>query len=149
METTADHPVTERQKQVRWRIFWFLAGAVINYVLISTPLHWLKNHTNLPEWLRVGCSVGMSTWLLFLWNYSVNFRTDLRKRDALPRYLAAVVVMWILSSTTLWLLKQYNAHYFLSIFGQPLDLDIIATQGLLAGLKFPLYHKWAFPLPKE
>jgi hypothetical protein len=35
-------------------------------------------------------------------------------------------------------------------FGRfPLDLDIIATQFFLSGLKFFLYHKWVFPLPKE
>jgi hypothetical protein len=36
-----------------------------------------------------------------------------------------------------------------SIAGIPLDLDIVATQFFLAGLKFFLYHKWVFPLPKD
>jgi hypothetical protein len=87
-----------------------------------------------------------STLFFFCWNYFVNFRTDARKRDALPRYVAAVALMWVLSSTLLTLLKHYNAHMNFAIGRFPLDLDIITTQLFLAWLKFLLYHKWAFPV---
>ena len=91
----------------------------------------------------------MSTTFFFAWNYFINFRTDARKRDALARYLTAVACMWALSSATLTLLKHFNAHMAFSIGRFPLDLDIVATQFFLSGLKFFLYHKWAFPLAKE
>ena len=121
----------------------------MNYLLIATPFHWLRAHTALPIPVISACSTAVSTTFFFLWNYFVNFRTGLSKREALPRYLAAVGCMWVLSSLTLSLLKHYQANFAFDLFGHPLDLDVIATQFLLAGLKFPLYHKWAFPLPKE
>jgi hypothetical protein len=57
--------------------------------------------------------------------------------------------MWILSSLTLGALKEHDFHHALNLGKFPLDLDVIATQFFLAGLKFFLYHKWVFPLPKE
>ena len=69
--------------------------------------------------------------------------------DALPRYIGAVACMWALSSTTLTLLKHFDYHYAFRVGHFPLDLDIVATQFFLAGLKFFLYHKWVFPVPKE
>ena len=79
----------------------------------------------------------------------MNFRTDSRKRDALARYLTAVALMWVLSTATLTLLKHYNMHMSFTLGRFPLDLDIVATQFFLSGLKFLLYHKWAFPAAKE
>jgi hypothetical protein len=144
-----DHPDLEaHRKLLRWRLFWFFAGAGVNYLLISTPFRYLRTHTDLSDWTISACSVGASTSLLFLWNYFVNFRTSLRKREALPRYLTAVVSMWLLSSITLSLLKRYFPGLGVNPFGYAVDLDIVATQALIAGLKFPLYHKWAFPAPK-
>jgi hypothetical protein len=46
-------------------------------------------------------------------------------------------------------LKYFNAKMAFSLGAFPLDLDIVATQFFLAGLKFFLYHKWVFPVPKE
>lgn len=134
---------------LRSRIFWFLAGASVNYLLIATPFKWLRAHTSLPIWAISACSLGISTGFFFTWNYFINFRTDARKRDALARYLTAVACMWVLSSATLTLLKHFNAHMAFSLGRFPLDLDIVATQFFLSGLKFFLYHIWVFPLPKE
>ena len=131
------------------RFFWFLAGAGVNYLLISIPFNWLKAHTALPTFAVSGCSMTVSTVIFFVWNYFINFRTDARKRDALPRYIFAVVCMLLLSSITLTLLKEHNFHQSFSLGRHPLDLDIVATQFFLSGLKFFLYHKWVFPLPKE
>ena len=139
----------QRQQALRARFFWFVAGAGVNYLLISIPFHWLKTHTALPVWATAACSLAVSTTFFFLWNYFVNFRTDTRKRDALPRYLLAVGAMWLLSSATLTLLKQLSLHVWLGVGRFPLDLDIIATQFFLSGLKFFLYHLWVFPLPKK
>ena len=138
-----------RRQQLRSRIFWFLAGAVLNYLLISTPFKWLRANTDLSVWVIAPCSLAVSATFFFSWNYFVNFRTDSRKRDALARYVTAVCLMWLLSSTLLALLKQFNAHYSFNVGAIPLDLDIVATQFFLAWLKFLLYHKWVFPLPKE
>ncbi len=148
MESTATHPRESRQKELHWRLFWFVVGAGVNYLLISSPLGWLKTHTQFPIWAIVACSLATSTTLLFVWNYFVNFRSSLRKREALPRYLAAVGFMYVLQWITLTLMKHHNGHLALNLFGHPLDLDILGSQALLAGVKFPLYHKWAFPVPK-
>lgn len=135
---------------LRSRVFWFLAGAAVNYLLIATPFKWLRtHHPGLPIWVVAASSLAVSTTFFFAWNYFINFRTDARKRDALARYLTAVACMWALSSATLTLLKHFNAHMAFSIGRFPLDLDIVATQFFLSGLKFFLYHKWAFPLAKE
>jgi putative flippase GtrA len=137
------------RQSLQSRLIWFLAGAGVSYLLISTPFKLLSKHTHLPIWAISTCSIGVSTCFFFVWNYFLNFRTDSRKRDALARYLGAVAVMWILSSTMLTALKHFNAGMSLNLGRFQLDLDIIATQFFLAGLKFFLYHKWAFPLPKE
>ena len=149
MENSSARARPKTAQMLRSRVFWFIAGASVNYLLIATPFKWLRAHTGLPLWAVSACSLGISTTFFFAWNYFINFRTDSRKRDALARYLAAVACMWVLSSATLTLLKSFNAHLALSIGGYPLDLDIVATQFFLSGLKFFLYHKWAFPLPKE
>ena len=145
--TAADH-VKPRQA-LRTRFLWFLAGASLNYLLIATPFKWLRANTDLPLLAISACSIGVSTTFFFLWNYFINFRSHARKRDALPRYLAAVLCMSALSTCLLTLLKHYNAQMAFSVARIPLDLDIVATQFFLAGLKFFLYHKWVFPVPKE
>src|SRR5436190_6194663 len=127
--TPADH-IKPRQA-LRMRLFWFVAGAVVNYLLIATPLHWLEDHTALPSWVRSSCSIGVSAAFLFLWNYFINFRTHVRKRDALPRYLAAAICMWALSSALLTLLKHKDWHYSFAVGRFPLDLDVVATQFFL------------------
>ncbi|MDD5349759.1 MAG: GtrA family protein [Chthoniobacteraceae bacterium] len=143
-------PATAGSRQtLRSRIFWFLAGAVVNYYCISTPFHYLKGHTSLSLTAISACSIGLSTTFFFLWNYFVNFRGDSRRRDALARYIAAVVVMWAVSSTTLSLLKHFDFNFSLRLAGRvPLDLDIVATQFFIGGFKFLLYHRWVFPVGK-
>jgi hypothetical protein len=140
---------SRRKQLLRSRFFWFLAGAGVNYLLIATPFKYLRNHTELPIWAISACSLGVSTTFFFGWNYFINFRTDSRKRDALARYLGAVGLMWILSVSTLTLLKHFDAQLAFSLGKFPLDLDIVATQFFLAGLKFFLYHRWVFPLGKD
>ena len=126
------------------RIFWFLVGAVVNYVVISTPFKYLKLHTDLSVTAISACSVGISTAFFFVWNYFVNFRGDSRRRDALARYLAAVCCMWAAQSTLLSALKHVN---FNVLGGRlPIDLDIVATQFFIGGFKFLLYHFWVFPV---
>ena len=84
MENPAAPPEMSRHQQLRSRIFWFLAGATLNYLLISTPFKFLRSNTDLPLWAISACSLGVSTSFFFLWNYFVNFRTNSRKRDASP-----------------------------------------------------------------
>jgi putative flippase GtrA len=148
MENPTATPEQSRRQQLRSRIFWFFAGAALNYLLISTPFKFLRSHTDLPIWAVSACSLGVSTSFFFLWNYFINFRTHSRKRDAFARYVGAVACMWALSTTTLTLLKHFNAGMSFHFGRVPLDLDIVATQFFLSGLKFCLYHLWVFPLPK-
>ena len=149
MKDLSDVAPPKQRQMVRKRFLWFLAGAGVNYLLISTPLKYLRTQTGLPLEVAVPCSMAVSATFFFLWNYFINFRTDARKRDALRRYLIAVVCMWALSSGLLYLLKQFDARMAFSLGKFPLDLDIVATQFFLSGLKFFLYHKWVFPLPKS
>lgn len=138
------------RQTLRARVFWFLVGAVLNYLFISTPFKYLKAHTDLSVASISACSVGLSTTFFFAWNYFINFRSEVRRRDALVRYLAAVVVMWALSSTTLTLLKQFDFHLSLSLVGRiPIDLDIVATQFFIGGFKFLVYHRWVFPVSNQ
>jgi amino acid transporter len=142
--------VAPRPRQVlNARIFWFLVGSIVNYLMISTPFNYLKAHTQLSVFTISACSIGFSTVFFFLWNYFINFRTDSRKRDALARYVAAVACMWALSFNLLAFLKQHDFHRSFSLLGRSLDLDIIATQFLLGGLKFVLYNFWVFPRPRQ
>ncbi len=142
MESTPSPDPTREQQALRSRLFWFVAGAGVNYLLIAMPFKWLRFHAGLSVSVSAGLSMAASSIFFFCWNYFLNFRTDARKRDALWRYLSAVALMWLLSSTLLSVLKHLHAQLnFLK-----LDLDVIATQFFLAGIKFPLYHKWAFPV---
>ena len=149
MKDLTDCEPPKRRQKARARFFWFLAGASLNYLLIATPFKWLTANTELSIIQKAACSMAVSATFFFLWNYFINFRTDARKRDALRRYLTAVLCMWALSSATLAALKYFNFHMAFSVGKFPLDLDIVATQFFLAGLKFFLYHKWVFPLPEE
>ena len=139
----------KRQQTLRVRILWFMAGAVVNYLFISTPFNYLKIHTGMSLAAISACSVGLSTSFFFVWNYFVNFRGDSRKRDALLRYVIAVIVMWAVSSTMLTFLKHYNFHLALNLGRFPIDLDIVATQFFIGGFKFLVYHRWVFPLTKK
>lgn len=147
MDNTAEPAKPSRT--LRWRMFWFLAGSGVNYLLIATPFKYLRTHTDLPVWQISAYSIGVGTVFFFLWNYFVNFRTDSRKRDALARYLAAVAMLYVMSTTLLTLFKHFNAHFALNLGRFPLDLDVVATQLCLSWLKFIVYHKWAFPVAKQ
>lgn len=150
MSDIRDPGVSPKKQHVNSRFFWFLAGAGVNYLLISTPFKYLHaHHPALPILVVSACCLAISTSFFFFWNYFVNFRTDARKRDALARYLAAVAGMWMLSTLTLTVFKHYNFHLSLSLGHFPLDLDTIATQFFVGPFKFLLYHKWAFPAGKS
>jgi hypothetical protein len=127
-------------------LLWFLGGSGVNYLLISMPFKWLRANTGLTIEQTAAASMATSALFFFCWNYFVNFRTDSRKRDALWRYVVAVCVMWTLSTTLLAFLKRYNANMHFELGRFALDLDVIATQFFLAGIKFPIYHFWAFPV---
>lgn len=146
MESThATEPARQKQA-LRSRLLWFLGGSGVNYLLISLPFKWLRANTGLTIEQTAAAAMATSALFFFCWNYFVNFRTDSRKRDALWRYITAVCLMWALSSTLLAFLKRYNANMHFDLGRFALDLDVIATQFFLAGIKFPIYHFWAFPV---
>ena len=139
----------KRNQTLILRIVWFLVGAVVNYLLIATPLKYLtKNHPELPLPIVTACSIAVSTTFFFCWNYFVNFRTDARKRDAFARYVTAVIVLGIMSWAILTIFKKFDAKLSLSLAGHSIDLDVVATQLCFGWLKFLVYHKWAFPVSK-
>ena len=141
---------TTAKRTLQLRILLFLVGAVVNYLLIATPLQWLEaNAKNLPGYLRAGISVGVSSSFFFFWNYFVNFRTDSRKRDAFGRYVATVAILWALSTSILTMFKSFDANMAFALLGKQIDLDVIATQACFGWLKFIIYHKWAFPVARE
>lgn len=146
METPPSLEPARQKQALQMRVFWFLAGSGVNYLLISTPFKYLQAHTDLSTGAVAAISLATSTLVFFFWNYFVNFRTDSRKRDALLRYVIAVAIMYSLSTWLLTHLKGHDYHHHLSLGRFPLDLDIIATQFFLAGVKFPLYNYWAFPV---
>jgi hypothetical protein len=129
---------------LRSRAIWFGVGAVLNYVLIAVPFEWLASNTQWPVWANSAFSVGVATAFLFAWNVLVNFRSERQAKAVLPRYLVAVVGMWLLSSVLLTVLKHIDLDLASRISNIPLDFDVLGTQCFLAGLKFTLYHKWVF-----
>ena len=126
-------------------MLWFAVGAALNYLLIATPFRYLSVHTSLPVWAISACSVGVATAFFFVWNFFVNFRSDALARTVLPRYGAAVVAMWLVSTLILTGLKHINAGLDVAVGDVPLDLDVLGTQCVLGGIKFLLYHLWVFP----
>jgi hypothetical protein len=128
------------------RVLWFGVGAVLNYVLIAVPFKWLSAHSHWPVWGSSACSVGVAAIFFLAWNVFVNFRTDGRLKTVLPRYLAAVLGMWLLSSAVLTALKHVDINLASMVGNIPLDFEVIGTQCFIAGLKFTLYHKWVFPV---
>jgi hypothetical protein len=140
---------TEKSRQTtRQRVFWFLVGAVVNYLLISTPFKYLEANTGLPIWARSALSLAVSTSFFFVWNYFVNFRTDSRKRDAFARYVTAVIVLWAISSALLTAFKSFKGGLAFQLGKFPIDLDIVTLQLCFGWLKFIVYHKWVFPPAK-
>jgi putative flippase GtrA len=146
METAPSLDPITRQQAVRMRVFWFLAGSVVNYLLIATPFEYLKKHAGLSIESSAALALATSTSFFFCWNYFVNFRTDARKRDALWRYIVAVALMYSLSTLLLSFLSHHDFHMQMNVARFRLNLDVVATQFFLAGIKFPLYHYWAFPV---
>ncbi|MGC9193932.1 MAG: hypothetical protein ACP5IL_00585 [Syntrophobacteraceae bacterium] len=127
------------------RMLWFCAGAGVKYFVILLPFNFLKAHTSLSTIVISGISLAVSTGFFFFWNYFLNFRTESSPREALPRYLAAASFMWLASTLLLSSLKGLNLCRGFKIGNYPVDVDIIIMQALLSGVKFLLYHKWAFP----
>ena len=148
-----------RRKQSVWmRLLWFAAGGVVNYLLISTPLKYLKlHHPSWPDMVNTGLSASVGTAFFFFWNYFVNFRTGSRKRDALTRYIIAVSALGALQWLSLWAFTHIDTHPYIHLdllhfIGVPLlniNRDVVAMQFCLGGFKFLIYHFWAFPAHKE
>ena len=120
MKDLTDLPPPKRRQQARARFAWFVGGSVLNYLLILLPFKWLRAHTGLPLLAISACSIAVGATFFFIWNYTINFRGDSRKRDALPRYLGAVLLMSALSSGLLTVLKQHDSHHAFSLLGHAL-----------------------------
>lgn len=144
-----DIAAAKSRQTITQRLLWFLVGAVVNYLLISTPFKYLTKQLGWSKEAASACAMGVSTTFFFLWNYFVNFRTGTKKHVALARYLVVVLVMYVVSTSLLIVFKSFNANLRVRIRDYDLDLDIITVQLCLGWIKFIVYHKWAFPLAKE
>ena len=161
MDTTSHMPGSAEQsskQSIGVRFLLFLAGAVLNYLLISTPLKYLKhNHPGLPDMVTTGLSVIVGMSFFFLWNYFVNFRTGSRKRDALVRYIIAAATLGGLQWLVLWTFTHLDknpyvylgALHFIGLSALHINRDVVAAQLCLGGFKFLVYHYWAFPTHDE
>jgi hypothetical protein len=139
-----------RPQTIVSRLVWFGAGAVLSYLLIATPLGWLKRHTALPLWTISGMSTAVSVGFFFFWNYYVNFRTSSGHVPTLVRYLVVTCAMWFASSTVLTLLMHFHpAGAGITLGALRVNLNVVLTQASLAGFKFLLFHYWAFPVHRE
>ena len=136
--TPEDH-VKPRQA-LRMRLFWFIAGAGVNYMLIATPFKWLKLHTTMPTWAMAACSMAVSACFFFLWNYFINFRTRRGFRECQTRYLIAVGFCYLLTySLAMTGIKHWGSSNALTY------AIVAACQIGVAGVKFLLYHFWVYP----
>jgi hypothetical protein len=132
-------------RQPLWsRVGWFGVGAVLNYGLIATVFGWLSA-SHWSVWAASACSVAAATSCLFAWNVLLNFRGDNPLTIVLPRYVAAVILIWLCSSAVLTFLKHIDLHIAFGLGGTQLDFDVLGMQCFLAAMKFTLYHKWVFP----
>ena len=95
------------------RIFWFLAGSVVNYLLISTPFHWLEKHTACRTWAISACSLGISSIVLLSLELQAELPHRLPQAGRPARYIVAVLFMWGLSSVTLALPEELQRAPFL------------------------------------
>jgi hypothetical protein len=139
-----------RTQSLQARLFWFGVGAVVSYLLISTPLRWLRANTALPVWAISTLSTGVSVTFFFFWNYHVNFRTASGRRGALARYLVVALVMWAASSTVLTqCLRWFPALSEVVLGPLRVNVNVVLTQAALGLVKFFLYHTWAFPPHRE
>jgi hypothetical protein len=141
--------MAQSPQRLRTRLLWFGVGAVLNYALMATTFKGLSAYTQWPVWATAACSSGVATTFLLAWNLLVNFRGSGRVVTVLPRYLSAVVGMWLLSSGVLTALKHIDINLAATIGNIPLDFDVIGTQCFLAGLKFTLYHRLVFPVASD
>jgi putative flippase GtrA len=142
-DPTPDHPSTapvsaEPAKQpLTSRLFWFVVGGGVSYVLNAGPFVLLRTKGGFSPETAYAISLGTLTLLMFFWNYFINFRTTHRKRDCAPRYLTTVFGLmlfnYLLAQIGFRLLPQWE-HYV-----------ILGVQVILAGLKFYLYNHWVFP----
>ena len=139
----------KRRQTLRTRFFWFLAGARLNYLLIATPFKWLRANTELPIWAIAACSLGVSTTFFFFGITSSISAPTPASATPCARYVTAVACMW-----AALLDHAHGAQALRRAHGlQPRPLPARSRHRrhavLLSGLKFFLYHKWVFPLPKE
>lgn len=153
-----DSAVPSRKQSIGLRLLLFLAGAVLNYLLISTPLKFLKHHhPGWPDMVTTGLSVIVGMTFFFFWNYFVNFRTGSRKRDAFTRYVIAAAALGGLQWLVLWAFTHLDRnpyvyldpHHLLGLASININRDVVAAQFCLGGFKFLIYHYWAFPAHPE
>lgn len=129
--------VGQGSQRLRMRLLWFAVGGVIGYVLNAGPFFLIERYLGWSPRVGYAISLGVQTFVFFLWNYFVNFRTSAAWQDCAWRYLAAVGLFYVgnylLAQLGFWLAPEWRY------------LVIAAVPVALAALKFSVYHWWVFP----
>ena len=119
------------------RVILFGLGGAIFYVCNTSIFLFLWRDLGWSKEIAYALSLTLMTGFTFAWSYFVNFRTTVSWRSCAKRYF-------------LILLSCYAANYVMVQIGLYLmptrpKLVILATQVLIAGYKFLIYHFWVFP----
>jgi len=125
------------------RILWFAIGGLCSTAANFAIYEFLFCFLGLATWVALALSLTIVTIFLSIWNYRVNFRTDKKWIDCLPKFLAVVLSGWSLSYLlTLLGISELGRtsveRFFVFLF----------VQGGVSLLKFFLYHFYVYPVKK-
>ena len=124
-------------KVIGWRMFWFVVGGTISSSLNGGAYHFLHFKARLHSPVAYALSLSMTTVVLSMWNYNVNFRTQRRFRECFVRYVIAVCLCAMANYAIVApLIKSWGKYWFFLI------LLVQMPMGLF---KFSLYHFWVYP----
>lgn len=119
------------------RAGWFFAGAFVNYGVNAGLYATLHYRLGLSHYVAYLASLACAMAALFVWNYTVNFRTGRSWQGALSRYLLVQAGTFLVNYSIVAALH----HFQIGVWW----LNIFFAQCAPALLKFLLYHKWVFP----
>jgi len=124
-------------KVIGWRALWFVTGGLISSSLNIGTFWLLETKAGLPHQAAYAGSLTLTTTVLSLWNYHVNFRTKSGFRECLVRYVIAVCLLALTNySIVTPLMTAWKSYRYLLI---------LLVQAPIGVFKFLLYHFWVYP----
>ncbi len=119
------------------RAIWFIIGGFISSSLNFGAFKVLHDKAALPHLAAYAGSLALTTVVLSLWNYHVNFRTRSGFRECFVRYVIAVCLCALVNYAIVApLLEAWKGYRYLLI---------ILVQAPVGVFKFFLYHFWVYP----